>query len=181
MTPQPTIFAGEDLTYALTVTNAGPIIAARAELKDATPPNTAFVFATAPPGWTITQQPPVGGTGPTSSRKSEGVLDSQAFLSVLRNVSTLRDVFADPPMFTIVVRVNPGGARWHAHQEQSDAHRPSDPNSHTAETTVTVIGRADISITKTDPQMSTVPGAVLTYTLVARNARPNAVTGARVS
>ena len=35
-------------------------------------------------------------------------LDSQAFLSVLRNVSTLRDVFADPPMFTIVVRVNPG-------------------------------------------------------------------------
>ena len=86
VTPQPTIFAGEDLTYALTVTNAGPIIAARARLEDATPSKTTFVSATAPPGWTITQQPPVGGMGSIIFEKSKVPLDSQAFLSVLRNV-----------------------------------------------------------------------------------------------
>ena len=106
MTPQPTIFAGEDLTYTLTVTNAGPGIAAQVKLEDATPLNTTFVSATAPAGWTITA-PNQGGTGPITFEKSQVPLDIQAFLSVLRNVSTLRDVFADPPMFTIVVRVNP--------------------------------------------------------------------------
>ena len=56
--PQHPIFAGEDLTYTFAVTNAGPIIAAQAELEDATPPNTTFVSATAPAGWTITNNQP---------------------------------------------------------------------------------------------------------------------------
>ena len=45
---------------------------------------------------------------------------------------------------------------------------------------MTVTGESDLSITKTDGQTLTVPGAVVTYTLVVRNAGPSAVTGARV-
>ena len=107
-------------------------------------------------------------------------LDSQAFLSVLRNVSTLRDVFADPPMFTIVVHVNPTAPVGTIIKNKATLTSPSDLNPHTAETTVTVIGEADLLDHQDRSSDEYGAGGVVTYTLVVRNAGPNAVTGARV-
>ena len=59
--PQPTIQAGQLLTYTFAVTNAGANIAVRVRVEDVTPPGTTFVSARALDGWTITQQPPEGG------------------------------------------------------------------------------------------------------------------------
>ena len=99
--------------------------------------------------------------------------------SVLRTVSTLRAVPADP--LTIVVRVNDEVNAGTLIENTARLTSPSDPEPHTAETTVRVIGDADFSVTKTDGQTSTAPGAVLTYTLVVHNAGPDDVKGARVS
>ena len=70
--------------------------------------------------------------------------DIQAFLSVLRNVSTLSDVPAAPPMFTIVVRVNDAVPSGTFIKNMATLTSPSDPDPHTAETTVKVIGDADL-------------------------------------
>ena len=98
---------------------------------------------------------------------------------MLRTVSTLRAVPADP--LTIVVRVNDEVNAGTLIENTARLTSPSDPEPHTAETSVRVIGDADLSVTKTDGQTSTAPGAVLTYTLVVRNAGPDDVKGARVS
>jgi len=59
--PNPVV-AGQNLTYTLTVTNAGPGVAMDTVVTDAVPASTSFVSASAPAGWTIAA-PPVGGTG----------------------------------------------------------------------------------------------------------------------
>src|SRR4029079_16632043 len=61
--PDP-VTAGTDLTYTITVSNAGPIDAQSVSLSDAIPVNTTFVSAmqTAGPAFTLSS-PPVGGTG----------------------------------------------------------------------------------------------------------------------
>src|SRR5215218_2953416 len=56
------VVAGANLTYTITVTNAGPNNAQSVQLTDPVPASTTFVSFTAPPGWTITT-PFVGGTG----------------------------------------------------------------------------------------------------------------------
>ena len=58
-----------------------------------------------------------------------------------------------------------------------------DPNTanNTASDTDTVIPAADLSVTKTDGVTSVVQGGTVTYTIVAANAGPGAVTGAVVS
>ena len=88
---------------------------------------------------------------------------------------------AAPLMFTIVVHVDPTVPSGTLIHNLATLTSPSDPDPHTAATIVRVGGDLDLSITKTDGQTLTVPGAVLTYTLVVRNAGPSAVTGARVT
>ena len=57
-----TVVAGTNLTYSLTVANAGPSEAQSFSLVDAVPTGTMFVSLTAPAGYTCTT-PAVGGTG----------------------------------------------------------------------------------------------------------------------
>jgi uncharacterized repeat protein (TIGR01451 family) len=59
--PDP-VLTGKDLTYTLTVSNAGPSAAANAVLDDSLPANTTFRSLAAPAGWSCTT-PAVGGTG----------------------------------------------------------------------------------------------------------------------
>jgi uncharacterized repeat protein (TIGR01451 family) len=53
---------GANLTYTITLTNAGPSEAQNVTLTDAIPANTTFVSFTAPAGFVVTAQP-VGGAG----------------------------------------------------------------------------------------------------------------------
>ena len=59
--PDP-IRRGTELTYTITVTNAGPDSAKTVKLANPTPTNTTFVSLASPPGWTC-QTPPPGGVG----------------------------------------------------------------------------------------------------------------------
>src|SRR5207244_11181802 len=87
--PSP-VAAGTNLTYTVTVVNNGPSTSQNVQLTDATPANTTFVSAVenSGPAFTITQQPPPGGTGFIVATDS----------SFLPN---------QPAVFTIVVHVNP--------------------------------------------------------------------------
>jgi uncharacterized repeat protein (TIGR01451 family) len=93
--PDP-VTAGGNVTYTITVQNLGPQSASNVSLTDAVPPNTNFVSAAAPAGWTTTT-PPVGGTGT---------------ITATRAVLTVAD---GAQVFTVVVQVNPGtpeGTSW---------------------------------------------------------------------
>ena len=160
--PDP-VLAGQRLTYTLEVTNAGPHNAVNVVLADATPLHTTFVDAIAVDGWTLTFPDP-GGTGPI----------------IFRSPDVPPTVPAAPLMFTIVVQVDPAVPSGTQIHNTATLTSPIDPDPDTAATTVTVSGDLDLSITKTDGQTLTVPGAVVTYTLLVRNAGPSAVTGARV-
>src|SRR5262249_58041613 len=59
--PDP-VNAGANLTYTLTVANAGPSDAVTVQLNDSLATNTTFVSLTSPAGWTLTA-PPVGSSG----------------------------------------------------------------------------------------------------------------------
>src|SRR5207244_3251351 len=48
--PTPTVFAGDNITYTITLTNNGPNAAQGVTLSDTVPPNTTFVSATPVPG-----------------------------------------------------------------------------------------------------------------------------------
>ncbi len=87
--PDP-VTAGRDITYTITVANAGPSVANTVQLSDILPTNTTFVSLTAPGGWSCTT-PAVGGTG-----------------TVNCSISSLAP--AANGIFTLVVRVNPGTA-----------------------------------------------------------------------
>jgi uncharacterized repeat protein (TIGR01451 family) len=63
-TPDPVV-AGTNLTYTITVTNAGPSSAASASLSDTLPAGTTFVSLPAVAGWSCT--PPAVGAGGTVS------------------------------------------------------------------------------------------------------------------
>jgi uncharacterized repeat protein (TIGR01451 family) len=85
--PDPAVANG-NITYVITVQNAGPLAATSATLTDVIPANTTFVSLAAAAGWTCTT-PVVGGTGTVSCT----------------NPSVAASALAT---FTLVVRVNPG-------------------------------------------------------------------------
>jgi uncharacterized repeat protein (TIGR01451 family) len=89
--PDPVV-AGDDLTYSLTLTNAGPDAAAAVILSDNLPAGTTFVSAiqNSGPAFTLTT-PAVGGTG-----------------NVTATIATFSD--GATAAFTLVVNVNPATA-----------------------------------------------------------------------
>ena len=86
--PDPVV-AGQNLTYAITVSNNDSDAASNATLSDIIPANTTFQSATAPTGWTVTT-PAVGGTGNVIWTKTADFTNGTFF------------------SFTLVVKVNSG-------------------------------------------------------------------------
>ncbi len=58
----PSVTAGQNITYTLTLDNNGPNTLSNVTVSDTVPPNTTFVSVTTPSGWTATT-PAVGSTG----------------------------------------------------------------------------------------------------------------------
>ena len=93
-TPAP-VTQGQLLTFALTVTNNGPIAATNVILSMNTPSQTTFQAMTVPSGWT-TQTPSVGGTGNLSAAIGRLDVGATAVFTV-----TMRRQFPAPVAGTI--------------------------------------------------------------------------------
>ena len=153
---------GETITYTITVGNAGPEDAANSSVAD------TFPVALTSCAWTCT-------ASPGSSCSAAG----------LGNINDLATVIAGGNVtYSAVCDIDPAatGALANTATVTADA-SITDPvlanNSDTENTTLAPT--ADLSITKTDGQASSIPGTPISYTIVASNAGPSAVTDAVVS
>jgi uncharacterized repeat protein (TIGR01451 family) len=154
-TPDP-VLAGTNITYTITVSNAGPDPGVDTTLSDTTPANTTFVSLSSPAGWTCAT-PAVGGTGSISCTNP----------SVPMGASDV---------FTLVVNVNAATAGGTVISNTASATSTTpDPVSanNTATATTTVSAGADVSVTKTDSPDPVTAGGNITYAIVVANAGPS--------
>ena len=143
---------GQDLSYQITATNAGPSPAAGATLTDAIPAGATFVSATGgvtPVGGVLTF--PLG-TLPAGGTASFTVVLRAAVVGTINNTVATTSTVSDPDMTN---------------------------NSATASTTVIAApaASADLSVSVTDAPDPVAVGGDLTYTIIVTNAGPDAATG----
>ena len=156
-TPDP-VTAGNDITYTITVTNAGPSDAASVVLSDTLPVGATYVSHSAPGGWLCTNPSP--GSGGTVSC----------------SIATL------PPgsaVFTLVVAVGTGVTNGTVITNMATASSAtSDPNpgNETGTAMTTVQASADLMVTKSDSPDPVAAGQNLTYTINFTNNGPNPAT-----
>ncbi len=163
-TPDPVV-AGAVLSYAITLTNAGPNDAQGVTLTDAIPANTTFLSFTAPPGWTATT-PTVGGAGNVS-----------AIVASLANGAVAT--------FTLSVRVSPdtpGGSTITDTSTVSATTDDPNPANNSATGSVgvvtPVVPTADLAVTATAGPGPLIVGDSVVYTIIGTNLGPDAATGA---
>jgi uncharacterized repeat protein (TIGR01451 family)/fimbrial isopeptide formation D2 family protein len=162
-TPDP-VTPGTDLTYTITVTNAGPESAAQVSVLDTLPAGTTFVSLAAPAGWTCAT-PAVG---------SGGTVDCSLATFPVGNA-----------VFTLVVDVAPSAVPGSEISNLAVAITASaDPNPENEfGVALTAVGTAvaDYSLVKTDGPDPVQAGADLTYTLTASNTGPSVAANAALS
>jgi uncharacterized repeat protein (TIGR01451 family) len=154
--PDP-VTAGNNITYTITVGNAGPSAAANATLSDTLPGGTTLASFVSPSGWICPTVPPVGAGGTVQcNRASLAPADG-------------------PQVFTLIVKVNSnvaaGATITNVATLTSPTSDPSTPNTATANTTVNV--DADLGIQKSCPVGPVLPGDNLTCTLTVTNNGPS--------
>ncbi|MBV9497210.1 MAG: ExeM/NucH family extracellular endonuclease, partial [Acidobacteria bacterium] len=163
--PDP-VTAGNNITYTITVSNAGPNAAANVTLTDSVPANTTFVVLSSPGGWSCTT-PAVGATGSISCTNASMIAGSASFTLVV----AVDGATAGGTVITNTASVS------------STTTDPSPANnSATATTTVAAAaGSADLSVTNVDSPDPVVVGSNISYTIGVTNAGPNAATSASLS
>ncbi|HUJ15401.1 MAG TPA: DUF11 domain-containing protein, partial [Thermoanaerobaculia bacterium] len=163
----PTVTAGNNVTYIVTVTNAGPSDAQTVSLSDATPANTTFVSENQTSGPLFAcSNPAPGGSGNTVC--TIGTLASGASAT-----------------FTIVDQVSigtAGGTNIMNTATATSGGPDSNPanNSSSASTSVSG-GTLDLAIAKTASPGPYGTGQPITYSIVVNNAGPAPAGGATVT
>ncbi len=153
--PRP-VTAGDQITYTLTVANAGPSTAAGVRAIDTLPAGVTYLSSTPSAGSCAV----AGGT----------------LTCALGSIAS-----GDAATVSVVVRVPPGSAATFLTNVARATSTTSDPDTDNNFTSVTtpVVRQADLSLSKTAAPSSPVPGNDVTYTLVATNngaSRATAVT-----
>ena len=159
---QATAVPGTPITYTIVASNAGPSAASGAIVADTVPGTIAGAT------WTC-----AGAGGGTCAASGSGNINQTVSLPVGATVTyTLTGTISAAATGTLTNTATvtaPAGV--------------TDPDltNNTATDTDTLTPQANLSITKTDGQTTAVPGTPITYTIVASNAGPSAVTGATVA
>ncbi|MGA7751397.1 MAG: C25 family cysteine peptidase [Candidatus Sulfotelmatobacter sp.] len=148
------VLAGDDITYAQTVTNNGPAAATGATFTEATPTNTTFQSISAPAGWTCTT-PAVGATGTITCTDPSVASGASADIIVVVNV---------PSTVTAASIV----------AASSVSATTSDPNSANNSTSVTtnVTIACDLTVTNSGSPSPVTAGSNITYTQTITNNGP---------
>jgi uncharacterized repeat protein (TIGR01451 family) len=156
-----TIIAGTNITYTVTIANAGPSDAFNASLFDTLPPGTTFVSEDQTSGPVFTcVNPPVGGTGSINCTIASFASGATAVFSIVLNVS---------PSATGSI-TNPASA--------GSATPDPVPGNNTSTSTVAVNPPpTDMSLTKS----VVFSPSTATFTIVATNVGPNTAFGAVVT
>ncbi|MEM1093847.1 MAG: T9SS type A sorting domain-containing protein [Bacteroidota bacterium] len=154
------VFAGQNVTYTLDVSNDGPEDAADVLVSDVLPLGTTFVSATAPSGWTTTD-PGVGNNG---------------------TVRFARSTFANgaSAQFTVTVQVDGNLADGTVlNNTATIASTTPDVNTgnNDADEQTTVQQFADLSLTKSVSPASVNVGGTATFTINVTNDGPADATG----
>jgi uncharacterized repeat protein (TIGR01451 family) len=156
-----TVNPGGTLTYTITASNAGPSNATGATVADTFPASLTCT-------WTC-----VGAGGGTCTAAGSGNINGTVNLPVGGSVTYTAICTVSGSATGIISNTAtvtaPGGT--------------TDPNpaNNSATDTTGVGAQADLSITKTDGATTVTAGGSTTYTIVASNAGPSAVTGATVA
>jgi uncharacterized repeat protein (TIGR01451 family) len=154
-----TVTAGGSTTYTITASNPGPSNAPGATVADTFPASLTCT-------WTC-----VGAGGGTCTAAGSGNINDTVNLPAAGSVT-----------YTASCTISPSetGALVNTATVTSAATDPN-PANNSATDTDTIGGQADLAITKTDGVTTVTPGGSTTYTTVASNAGPSAVTGATVA
>jgi uncharacterized repeat protein (TIGR01451 family) len=162
MSATPTsVVAGSDVTYTITVQNLGPAAASNpATLTGSLPPNTTFVSATIPGGWTCN----AGTISCTNTNFAKGTTST----------------------FTVVLQVNsatPSGTSITLTATATTSNIVPNLTTNTASATVVVANpnSADMAIVKTATPNPVSEGTPLTYTLTVTNNGPASATNVAVT
>lgn len=155
-TPVP-VQAGNNITYAQSVTNAGPSVATAATFTEATPANTTFVSLTPiPSGWSCTL--------PTAGSAGTITCTDPSFA-------------AGTVSFPVILKVTAGTAAGTAISDVATVgSATSDPNgsnnSATANDVVATATEADLVVTNSASPTSVAAGSNVTYTQSVTNNGP---------
>jgi len=150
---------GTDVTYTLTVSNAGPDAAAGVSVSDALPFGTGFVSSATGTG--SLANPSVGTDG-----------------TVTWTVGSLADGGSATATITVEVIANSGTITNTAVESQTTA----DPSgTQSASASIHPVPAANVSITKTVSDPTPADGTDVTYTLTLSNPGPDAAAGVSVS
>jgi uncharacterized repeat protein (TIGR01451 family) len=159
--PDPVV-AGSNITYTISVTNAGPDASSNVSLSDTTPPGTTFVSVTPGAGWTCPPLP-VGGTGTQTCTDPSVPVGTSTITLVLR-------VAAATPIGTVITNT-------------ASVTSPDDAvtANNSASATTTVSGGANLVVLKSDSPDPVAVGGNVTYALTVRNDGPLAATSVTLS
>jgi uncharacterized repeat protein (TIGR01451 family) len=153
---------GASVTYTIVAGNSGPSSVTGALVTDALPP--AIAGAT----WTVAYTD--GASGPASgSGNINALVNLPVSATATFTVTGIVSTSATGTLVNTATITVPAGT--------------TDPNpaNNSATDTDTIAPIADLGITKTDGSATYTPGSAITYTIVASNAGPSAVTGATIS
>jgi uncharacterized repeat protein (TIGR01451 family) len=141
---------GSNLTYTITVTNAGPDPAPGVTMNHSIPLDTTFVSLTVPAGWTPTTGP-VGGT--------DFVMASNPSFAA-----------GGVAVFTLVVNVNPSTTANQIVGVVTISGGPPDPNlANNADTDFTAVNAGDVRVTKADGGGAVTAGSTINYQITVSN------------